>query len=117
MKKLLILLLVLAMALLQVACSQEAPPAEQPSEQPAEEAGEYASLEPVVLIGADNAGVGAAAQLFGELVTEKVAKITDGKLTIDYFPNSQLGNDFVQLPQGTWSWTDYRLHQSTPAPV
>jgi tripartite ATP-independent transporter DctP family solute receptor len=93
MKKLLILLLVLAMALLQVACSQEAPPAEQPSEQPAEEAGEYASLEPVVLIGADNAGVGAAAQLFGELVTEKVAKITDGKLTIDYFPNSQLGND------------------------
>ncbi len=96
MKKLLILLLVLAMVLVQVACSggaQPEQPSEQPAEQPAEGASEYASLEPVVLIGADNAGVGAAAQLFGELITEKVAEITDGKLTIDYYPNSQLGND------------------------
>jgi tripartite ATP-independent transporter DctP family solute receptor len=92
MKKLLILLLVLAMVLVQVACSGGAQP-EQPSEQPAESESEYASLEPVALIGADNAGVGAAAQLFGELVTKKVAEITDGKLTIDYYPNSQLGND------------------------
>jgi tripartite ATP-independent transporter DctP family solute receptor len=80
------------MVLVQVACSGGAQP-EQPSEQPAESESEYASLEPVALIGADNAGVGAAAQLFGELVTEKVAEITDGKLTIDYYPNSQLGND------------------------
>ncbi|HHW04260.1 MAG TPA: TRAP transporter substrate-binding protein [Thermoanaerobacterales bacterium] len=92
MKKLLILLLVLAMVLTQVACTGGAQP-EQPSEQPAEGESEYASLEPVALIGADNAGVGAAAQLFGELVTKKVAEITDGKLTIDYYPNSQLGND------------------------
>ena len=47
----------------------------------------------MILVGADNSGVGSAAQLYGELVTEKVAEITDGKLTIDYFPNSQLGND------------------------
>jgi tripartite ATP-independent transporter DctP family solute receptor len=92
MKKLLILLLVLAMVLVQVACSGGAQP-EQSSEKPAESESEYASLEPVALIGADNAGVGAAAQLFGELVTKKVAEITDGKLTIDYYPNSQLGND------------------------
>jgi tripartite ATP-independent transporter DctP family solute receptor len=92
MKKLLILLLVLAMVLVQVACSGGAQP-EQTSEKPAESESEYASLEPVALIGADNAGVGAAAQLFGELVTKKVAEITDGKLTIDYYPNSQLGND------------------------
>ncbi|NLM42953.1 MAG: TRAP transporter substrate-binding protein [Clostridiales bacterium] len=97
MKKLLILLLVLVMALTPVACAKEAPatqqPQEQQTEQPAEEANEYASLEPVVLIGADNAGVGAAAQLYGELIAKKVDEITGGKLTIDYYPNSQLGND------------------------
>ena len=64
---------------------------EEPSE--AEGESDYASLEPVELIGADNAGVGAAAQLYGELIAEKVAEITDGQLTIDYYPNSQLGND------------------------
>lgn len=101
MKKLLILLLVLVMAFIPAACAKEAPaaqqpaeqPAEQPAQQPAEGTKDYSSLEPVVLIGADNAGVGAAAQLYGELVTKKVAEITNGKLKIDYFPNSQLGND------------------------
>jgi len=98
MKRLFILLLVLVMALVPAACAKQAPPAEQPAEQPAAEEpaegeNKYASLEPITLIGADNAGVGAAAQLYGELVTKKVAEITDGKLKIDYFPNSQLGND------------------------
>ena len=98
MKKLLILLLVLVMALVPAACAKQAPPAQQPAEQPAAEkpaegGDKYASLEPITLIGADNAGVGAAAQLYGELVTKKVAEITGGKLKIDYFPNSQLGND------------------------
>jgi len=97
MKKLLILLLVLVMALVPTACAQQTPPAqqpaEQPSQQPAESGGKYDSLQPVVLIGADNAGVGAAAQLYGELVAKKVSEITGGKLTVDYYPNSQLGND------------------------
>ncbi len=100
MKKLLILLLVVSM--LFAACGSPAPeePAEEPMEEPsAEEPAEepaaegFAALEPVVLIGADNSGVGAAAQLYGELVAEKVSAITDGQLTVDYFPNSQLGND------------------------
>jgi tripartite ATP-independent transporter DctP family solute receptor len=93
MKKLLIFLLVLVMALIPVACAKEVPTGQSAEEEPAEDVNEYSSLEPVVLIGADNAGVGAAAQLYGELVTKKVAEITDGKLKIDYFPNSQLGND------------------------
>lgn len=93
MKRLLILLLVLAMALIPVACAEKTPPADQQLDQSENGEGPYASLEPVVLIGADNAGVGAAAQLFGELVAEKVAEFTDGKLTVEYYPNSQLGND------------------------
>lgn len=95
MKKRLILLLVMAMLL--AACGSPAPaPAPEPAapgapEAPAAEG--FDALDPVTLIGADNSGVGAVAQLFGELVTEKVAAITGGKLTIEYFPNSQLGND------------------------
>ena len=57
------------------------------------EAGVYDSLKAVTLKGADNAGIGAAATLFGELVTKKVAEITGGKLTIEYYPNSVQGND------------------------
>ena len=101
MKKLLMILLIAAMTLLPIACTQQeapapAPPEEQPGqpEQPEQpEPGGFDALQPVVLIGADNAGVGAAAQLYGELIVEKVNEITGGKLTIDYFPNSQLGND------------------------
>ncbi|MDO5061557.1 MAG: TRAP transporter substrate-binding protein [Peptostreptococcaceae bacterium] len=55
--------------------------------------GKFASLEPITLIGADNSGVGSVAQRFGELVAEKVNEKTGGKFKIDYFPNSQLGND------------------------
>jgi len=47
----------------------------------------------VELIGADNTSKGAAGQLFGELVAAKVDEITGGKLTIDYHPNSELGDD------------------------
>ena len=97
MKKLLIILLIATMTLLPAACTKQETPAPAPSgeqpEQPEPSEGGIDSLEPVVLRGADNAGVGAAAQLYGELVTEKVKEITGGKLTIEYFPNSQLGND------------------------
>ncbi len=107
MKKLLILLLIIGMTLSVVACSKpvteapEAPAAEAPAaETPAVEAPAveepaegFAALDPVKLIGADNAGVGAAAQLYGQLIAKKVEEMTDGQLTIDYFPNSQLGND------------------------
>lgn len=57
------------------------------------DASKYADLEAVELIGADSTGKGAAGQVFGELVSAKVAEITDGKLTIDYHPNGDLGGD------------------------
>ena len=97
MKKLFILLL--AFTLLLAACGSPAPAPAPAPEAPGEEAPEapaaegFDALDPVTLVGADNSGVGAVAQLYGELVTEKVAAITGGKLTVDYFPNSQLGND------------------------
>ena len=99
MKKILILLLIISMALAIGACSKpatEAPAPEEPAtETPATEepAEGFAALEPVKLVGADNAGVGAAAQLYGELIAKKVDEMTDGQLTVEYFPNSQLGND------------------------
>ena len=47
----------------------------------------------IEFIGADSTGKGAAGQLFGELVAKKVSEYTDGKLTVDYHPNSELGGD------------------------
>ena len=69
------------------------------SSTPAGDADKYAGLDKVTLIGADNSSMGAAAQLFGELVTEKVNTITGGQLTIEYFPNSELGADADLLRQ------------------
>lgn len=60
---------------------------------------DYSALDPVVLTGADSTGKGAAGQLFGELVTEKVDQITGGQLTIEYFPNGELGADADILRQ------------------
>lgn len=53
----------------------------------------YANLKPVELIGADSTGKGAAGQVFGEYVAQRVDEITGGKLTIDYHPNGELGGD------------------------
>lgn len=53
----------------------------------------YANLNPVELIGADSTGKGAAGQIFGEYVAQRVSEITGGKLTIDYHPNGDLGGD------------------------
>ena len=53
----------------------------------------YADLKAIELIGADSTGKGAAGQIFGEYVAERVAEITGGKLTIDYHPNGDLGGD------------------------
>lgn len=65
----------------------------------AADAASYDDLDAVSLIAADNSSKGAAAQLFGELVAEKVDTITGGKLTIEYFPNSELGDDGDLLRQ------------------
>ena len=78
----------------------EAPAADTPAaDTPAADTADYDALDPVSLIAADNSSKGAAAQLFGELVAEKVDTITGGKLTIEYFPNSELGDDGDLLRQ------------------
>ena len=55
--------------------------------------GPYASLPPVKLIYGNGAANGAAGDLWGIDFCERVAAITGGKLTVDYFGNSQLGVD------------------------
>lgn len=107
MKKFFALILVFALALSLVACSQPAPaPAPAPAEtqppaaapvpaQPAapSDSDPYANLEPVTLIYGNGAALGAAGDLWGNYFCENVERITGGKLTISYFPNSQLGVD------------------------
>ena len=60
---------------------------------------DYSSLDPVELVGADSTGKGAAGQIFGEMVAQKVDEITGGQLTIDYHPNGDLGGDADLLRQ------------------
>jgi tripartite ATP-independent transporter DctP family solute receptor len=74
-----------------------APAASTPA--PAASTDPYANLEPLELIGGDSTGKGAAGQIFGELVSSKVAEITGGKLTVDYHPNGDLGGDADLLRQ------------------
>ena len=111
MKKFLALLLAAAMVMSLAACggssapaeteaaeteaaAEEAAPAEtEAAEEAAEPAGDYSALEPVELIGADSTGKGAAGQIFGEYVAQRVDEITGGQLTIDYHPNGDLGGD------------------------
>lgn len=54
---------------------------------------DYSSLPSVTLTGGDATSEGAAGQLFGQRVAELVGEITGGQMTLDYFPNSQLGGD------------------------
>ncbi|MDR1732225.1 MAG: TRAP transporter substrate-binding protein, partial [Synergistaceae bacterium] len=56
-------------------------------------AGPYDSLAPVTLRYGNGAALGAAGDVWGEAFCRYVAEITGGKLTVDYFPNSQLGVD------------------------
>jgi tripartite ATP-independent transporter DctP family solute receptor len=55
--------------------------------------GPYANLAPVKLIYGNGAANGAAGDLWGIDFCKTVAEITGGKLTVDYFGNSQLGVD------------------------
>ena len=61
--------------------------------------GAYDNLEPVTLILADSAAPGAAGALFDEMVAEKAAEITGGKLTVDAYINGELGADVDLLRQ------------------
>lgn len=75
---------------------------------------DYESLDDVELIGADSTGKGAAGQLFGELVASKVDEITGGKLTIDYYPNGELGGDADLLRQAQSNDIQIVVAQTAP---
>jgi TRAP-type C4-dicarboxylate transport system substrate-binding protein len=55
--------------------------------------GPYDALAPVTLRYGNGAALGAAGDVWGEAFCKRVAEITGNKLTVDYFPNSQLGVD------------------------
>ena len=110
MKRIASLLLAGALTLSLAACGGKPPAASSPAvsapaasspaaSTPSGSGDPYAALDPVTLTGGDSSGKGAAAQLLGELIAGKVDQITGGKLTMDYFPNSELGNDLDILRQ------------------
>ena len=109
MKKISALVLALAMCMALVSCgggdtstpSTSTPDASTPSTSTpdASTGADYSSLDPVQLIGADSTAANAAGQLFGEMVAEKLDTITGGQLTMDYFPNGELGADADLLRQ------------------
>ena len=107
MKKILALILALTMCVALCACgaapaptapAAESAPATETAPAPASD-DPYAALEAIELIGADSTGKGAAGQVFGEYVAQRVSEITGGKLTIDYHPNGDLGGDADLLRQ------------------
>ena len=99
MKKMFALLLVLMLAASTCAFAEDA----------------YADLDSVELIGADSTGKGAAGQIFGEYVAQRVDEITGGKLTIDYHPNGDLGGDADLIRQ--MQSNDIQLVVCQTAPV
>ena len=53
----------------------------------------FADDQPVTLVMADGSAKGAVANLWSELFIEKLAGLTDNKLTVEYHGNSELGGD------------------------
>lgn len=106
MRRFTALFMAAAMAASLTACGGKSTDTAKPAETQAAggasaavDTGSFEGLEDVELIGADNTSKGAAGQLFGELVAKKVDEMTGGKLTIDYHPNSELGDDADLLRQ------------------
>ena len=122
MKKMTSLLLALAMVLSLTACGGNKTASSGAASTGAASAGSaastdadaYADLDEVELIGADSTGKGAAGQIFGELVAEKVDEITGGKLTIDYHPNGDLGGDADLLRQMQSNYIQIGVCQTAP---
>ena len=124
MKKISALVLALAMCMALVSCgggdtstpSTSTPDASTPSTSTpdASTGADYSSLDPVQLIGADSTAANAAGQLFGEMVAEKLDTITGGQLTMDYFPNGELGADADLLRQLQSGDIDIFVGQTAP---
>lgn len=60
---------------------------------------DYSALPKVDLVAAGSLAKGAAGELFGDLVCQKVESITGGQMTIDFYPNGDLGADADILRQ------------------
>ena len=115
MKKFFALLLSMAMTLSLAACdSGSSNETASGGEATQTDNGPYANLDPVELIGADSTSRGAAGQLFGEYIAERVDAITGGKLTIDYHPNGDLGGDADLLRQAQSGDIDIVVCQTAP---
>lgn len=95
MKKIIAFLLAVVMCLALAACGNSA----SSTAGSAGGEGAYANLAPVELILADSTGKGAAGQIFNEYIAKRLPEITDGKLTVDYHPNGDLGGDADLLRQ------------------
>ena len=110
MKKILLFILTFTLCFTFTSCGQE----NSADETGSTGTGIYDSLEPVNLIGADSTGKGAAGQIFGEYIAERVSEITDGKLTMDYFPNGELGGDADLIRQMQAGDIDMVVCQTAP---
>lgn len=71
-------------------------------------------LEPITLIGGDNAGAGAAAQLYGELFSQTVEELSGGLITVNYQPNGALGSDTDMQQQMLDGDMDFVICQTAP---
>ena len=124
MKKISALVLALAMCMALASCGggdTSTPATSTPADTstpststPADTGADYSSLEKVQLIGADSTAANAAGQLFGEMVAEKLDTITGGQLTMDYFPNGELGADADLLRQLQSGDIDIFVGQTAP---
>lgn len=59
----------------------------------------YDDLEPVTLILADETSLGDAGNLWGEAFVKDIEENTGGKITIDYYPNGEIGSNTDLLSQ------------------
>ena len=109
MKKVKILLLCLTMTLAFTACGTSGD-----SESTGTDDSIYKDIESVVLVAEDSTAQGAAGQLWGEYVAKRVAELTEGKLTIDYHPNGELGGDSDLLRQNISGDIDIVVCQTAP---
>jgi tripartite ATP-independent transporter DctP family solute receptor len=81
----------------------------------AADAASFDNLDPIELKGADSAGVGSAGQLLGEAVAKNLEEITGGKITVTYFPNSEMGGDNDIQQQMLDGTLDYIVLQTAPS--
>ncbi|MEF2561124.1 MAG: TRAP transporter substrate-binding protein [Eggerthellaceae bacterium] len=61
--------------------------------------GDLANLDPVTFIGGDSTAKGAAGQLWAEDFAKRCGELSDGKITIQWHPNGELGGDADQIRQ------------------